>query len=341
MSVMNVKPLTQAFAPQQVQPKSENDAVQNHSAGEMKDLGGSNVGEVLNKLADSNYVDPSKRKRAVGSDKLDKDAFFKLMLAQMKNQDPTNPLKSHEMAAQLANFSGLEQMQNVNATLTEMKNGQKPMEQYQALNFIGKAVAGDSSKLIRAKGDKEHDFTYSIPANAKEVKIQVKNDSGEVVKSYNLKAIKAGENKLNWAGENEKGEKAPAGEYSFSVEATAESGQKMGVKTNFDGIITGVNYTADGPVLMVGNQSIRLKDVRKIVDPSLMKNDQNAKTGSPQDLKTLPPITQTKKVPSADDSEGAPDAPVKGTNKVFDTVGLSSEMKDRIAKETSGSGEGG
>jgi flagellar basal-body rod modification protein FlgD len=63
----------------------------------------------------------------------------------MKNQDPTNPLKSHEMAAQLANFSSLEQMQNMNSTLTELKNGQKPSENYQALNLIGKAVAGDSS----------------------------------------------------------------------------------------------------------------------------------------------------------------------------------------------------
>jgi len=52
------------------------------------------------------------------------------MLAQNENQDPTNPMKSHEMAAQLANFSSLEQMQNMNKNLEELKNGQKPVENF-------------------------------------------------------------------------------------------------------------------------------------------------------------------------------------------------------------------
>src|SRR5690606_35195937 len=107
-------------------------------------LGGQDVGEFLNKIADPNWVDPQKRFRATGNDKLDKEAFMKLMLAQMKNQDPTNPMKSHEMAAQLAQFSSVEQLSNINTTLTAMQAGQKPTESFQALNFIGKAVAGDS-----------------------------------------------------------------------------------------------------------------------------------------------------------------------------------------------------
>jgi flagellar basal-body rod modification protein FlgD len=122
-----------------------------------------------------NWIDPSKKARTVGNSNLDKDAFFKLMLAQMKNQDPTNPLKSHEMAAQLANFSSLEQMQNINKTLGEMKEGQKPSENFQALNLIGKAVAGDSSKVIRGLNDKDHDFKFNLPMDASEVGIKVRS----------------------------------------------------------------------------------------------------------------------------------------------------------------------
>lgn len=77
---------------------------------------------------------------------MDKDAFMKLMLAQMKHQDPTNPMQSHELAAQLAQFSSVEQLQNLNTTMTDMRNGQKPSESFQALNFIGKAVSGGLGK---------------------------------------------------------------------------------------------------------------------------------------------------------------------------------------------------
>ncbi|MFN9067737.1 MAG: flagellar hook assembly protein FlgD, partial [Bdellovibrionales bacterium] len=109
MSVMNVTKTTRAFANAESTPVGEtNPKTSNLSAEELKKLGADNVGELLNKIADPNWTDPSKKIRSAGSDKLDKDAFFKLMLAQIKSQDPTNPLKSHEMAAQLASFSGLE-----------------------------------------------------------------------------------------------------------------------------------------------------------------------------------------------------------------------------------------
>src|SRR4051812_45650628 len=66
---------------------------------------GDTIGDTLNRVADPNYIDTSKKMRAVGNPELGKDAFMNLLITQMKNQDPTNPLKSHEMAAQLAQFT--------------------------------------------------------------------------------------------------------------------------------------------------------------------------------------------------------------------------------------------
>ena len=62
-------------------------------------IGADDMTAVLNKAADKNWVDDNKRVAGHGNDKMDKDAFFKLMIAQLKNQDPMNPLKNHEMAA--------------------------------------------------------------------------------------------------------------------------------------------------------------------------------------------------------------------------------------------------
>ena len=203
-----------------------------------KALGADNLGSVLNKVSDPNYIDPSKKVRGTGNKEMDKDAFFKLMMAQLKNQDPTNPLKNHEMAAQLAQFSSLEQLSNVNATLKEMKAGNKPIEEFQALNLIGKKVSGDASKVIRSDVDKSHEFLFKLPQDAKATDIKVMNSKGDVVREFKFNELKSGENKVTWNGETEDGRKAPAGDYFFQTEAIATSGQKIQVKTDFDGVIS-------------------------------------------------------------------------------------------------------
>ena len=341
MGVVSTNRSTKTFGNTELTPvESTANTPSQLSTAEMKSLGADNVGDLLNKLADPNYQDPNKKIRAVGSDKLDKDAFFKLMLAQIKNQDPTNPLKSHEMAAQLASFSGLEQMQNMNTTLTEMKKGQKPMEDFQTLNFIGKAVAGDSAKIIRTKGDKEHDFKFDLKAAAQKLELRVRNnDTGETIRTVTLNNLKEGENKFVWNGLNDKGQPVPAGNYQFFAEATAASGNKLEVKTDFEGIISGVNYTNEGPVLLVGNQSVRMRDIKKIQDPSLMRNDQKINSVVESDLKKAGAVNETdnKQGVTAEppaELQGAPEAAPQFTQNLMDTVGMSREMMEKVAKET-------
>lgn len=370
MTVMNSKLGVNAFGATQTKPTSTNASQATLNEADLKKLGGDSVGDVLNKVSDPNYVDPAKKMRTVGNDKLDKDAFFKLMLAQMKNQDPTNPLKSHEMAAQLASFSSLEQMQNMNTTLTELKNGQKPSEQFQVLQLLGKAVAGDSSKVSRMKGDKSHEFVFNLPMPAKEVDIRVKNSDGEVIKSYKLNSLKQGENRLPWNGQNENGNTVPEGDYQFFIDAKNDQGQKLAIKTEFEGTISGVNYSPEGPVLMIGNQTIRLKDVKKIVDPSLLQmpakqggdisQEQMAAMAQSMGMTTEPPAAAggkskplaagtplggpmagipagggpvpASKATTPSEVQGAPEAPAK--SKLMDNVGMSSGMKDKLVKES-------
>jgi flagellar basal-body rod modification protein FlgD len=334
MSMIGSKIGTKAWseAPQTNNSRAEMLPGHDLTSAEMAKLGGDNIGDVANKVADPNWVDPSKKVRAVGNDKLDKDAFMKLMIAQMKNQDPTNPMQNHELAAQLAQFSSVEQLQNVNTTLEDMRKGQKPTESFQALNFIGKSVAGDSAKLVRAKGDKSHDFSFNLPMAAKEAVIKVLNQNGEVVRKVDLKDLKAGANNWVWNGLNEQAQAQPMGEYRFVVEALSSEDKKLAVKTDFEGLITGVNYTPEGPVLLVGNQSVKLKDVKKIVDPSLMKNGQIVKKSSSPDLKKQQTASQNevsakdKDVPAAGD-----DAPPQPAN--LNDAAMAQGMLNRLEKE--------
>ncbi|WP_374075556.1 flagellar hook assembly protein FlgD [Bdellovibrio bacteriovorus] len=332
MTVVGTKLGVNAFGATQTKP--ENAGASNISALDKDKLGGENVGEVLNKIVDANWTDPSKKPRVAGNPNLDKDAFFKLMLTQMKNQDPTNPMKSHEMAAQLANFSSLEQMQNINKTLEEMKSAQKPSENFQALNLIGKAVAGDSSKVVRNANDKDHDFKFTLPMEASEVTVKVRDAEGTVVRTYNLKGLKKGENKLTWNGEDDRAMKAAPGEYQFMAEAKGADGKKIALKTDFDGVITGVSYSSEGPVLHVGNQAIRFSDVKKITDPRLMSNDQKVNDVTNLDLKKDDAKGQTVKEGNVEQQKASPSPAPAAKSNILNTVGLSRDMMEKIAKET-------
>jgi flagellar basal-body rod modification protein FlgD len=263
MSVMNIKRGTQAFT-KNGQASSLKSEGAEATADFKNAFGEQSLGDVLNKVANPNWVDPSKQMRAVGSDKLDKDAFMKMMLAQMKHQDPTNPLQSHEMAAQLAQFTSVEQLTNINQTLAGMSAAQGPESNYQALALIGKKVSGDSSKLTRAAGDTKHDISFELMNDAQKVKLVVKDTQGNDIRTLDFGEMKKGRNALEWNGLGTDGVPARPGEYRFSIEAKASTGQKIHAKTSFDGRITGMNFTPQGPVLMVGTQTIKLSDVKKI-----------------------------------------------------------------------------
>ena len=267
MSVMNVKRSTTASPATTHSAPTRGDDVNQGGAQEFKKAyGDQNVGEVLNKVADPNWVDPAKKMRAVGKNQLDKDSFLKLMLAQMKHQDPTNPMQSHEMAAQLAQFTSLEQLNNINTTLEQMKNAQNPNSNYQTLALIGKKVSGDASKLTRMAGDTKHGFSFDLSNNAVKTKISIKDVDGKVVRLMELGAMKKGHNSIEWNGMTDQGLPARPGEYKFAIEAVGGAGEKVYSKTSFEGKITGLNYTAEGPVLLVGEKTIKLSEVKKIED---------------------------------------------------------------------------
>ncbi len=327
---MSTKIGTKTFA-DKAEPANEARQISTLTDDQKKRLGEEDIGAVLNKAADPNWVDPSKKIRGVGSNQLDKDAFFKLMLTQLKNQDPTNPLKNHEMAAQLAQFSTLEQLNNMNSTLTKIEGKNSQPENFQALNLIGKTVAGDSSKVVRSQFDTTHDFNFNLGQDANEAKIKVMNDKGEPVREFKLGALKAGANKIAWNGMNDKGDKQPVGQYQFQIEAIATGGQKLQVKTEFSGVISGLSFSPEGPVLQVGNQTIKMRDVRQITDSSLMKNDQNVKDVTSLDLKKTDAQAQTNIKQGTNTS---PNVQPQAAGNVMTSVAMSPELMGKLQKET-------
>jgi flagellar basal-body rod modification protein FlgD len=329
MGVMSVKRGTQAFSNAEQSTISKSDRTNAVGADEFaKMFGEQSVGDIANKVVDPNWIDPTKKLRTTGDNSMGKDAFLKLMLTQMKNQDPTNPMQSHEMAAQLAQFTSLEQLNNINSTLESMKNSQTPNANFQALAFIGKKVTGDSSKVTRTAGDTRHSFNFDLLGDAAKVKVTVKDAAGTSIRELELNNLRKGQNSIEWNGLMDDGMPARAGEYKFTVEALGPNGAKVWAKTGFEGRITGLNYGSDGPVLMVGNQSIKMSDVKKIEEagpdefpPQMAKSELRSGNKSV----TNSPSKVSEEIPPAPEAE-------PGLEGNINDVPMSREMMNRVAK---------
>ncbi|MES2962723.1 MAG: flagellar hook assembly protein FlgD [Bdellovibrionota bacterium] len=338
MAVMNVKRSTQSFskAEQTSALKSEG-GVNTASAQEYsKAYGDQSLGDVANKLSDPNWVDPSKKIRTTGNNEMGKDAFMKLMLAQMKNQDPTNPTPSHEMAAQLAQFTSLEQLSNINTTLEGMKDAQAPNSNYQALAFIGKKVSGDSAKLTRSAGDTKHGFSFDLMGDAAQVHVEVKDAANNVIKKLDVPNLKKGQNAIEWNGLDEQGMPARAGEYRFEVSAKSVAGTRVGAKTAFSGRITGLNYGSGGPILMVGDQSIKLTDVKKIEDvgPEESMPKMPLRAGGATPASMIPKIVaQAPQAKAEEEIAPAPEANEGMVPNNLDDIPMSQGLLNQISKE--------
>ncbi len=272
---MNVKIGTNSVPQRDMNIREQNSKSQTTDPLSMKkQFGDKSLSQVLNEVADPNFKANERKVNGVGNPEMGKDAFFKLMLTQLKQQDPTNPLKSHEMAAQLAQFSSVEQLSNMNETLTKMSQGGSEQGKYDVLNLIGKMVSGDSSQIDRMKGDKEHAVEFTLPKMAENATLQIKDDKGLVVKKYDLKDLKEGKNQVMWNGLHDDGKEARVGHYRVEISATSQ-GQKVAADTKFSGPVDGVQFTAKGPVLLVDGKSLNLKDVKKIE----ISKDQNQSLG--------------------------------------------------------------
>ncbi|MCC2679244.1 MAG: basal-body rod modification protein flgD [Pseudobdellovibrio sp.] len=333
---MSVKHNTKTWSDAKT-PEREDMAVGSLTPEEKQKIGSDDLRAVLNKAADKNWVDDNKRVAGHGNDKMDKDAFFKLMLAQLKNQDPMNPLKNHEMAAQLAQFSSLEQMSNMNTTLSRIEGKNSKPEQFQALNLIGKTVAGDSSRVVRTNFDKDHDFNFELPQDASDVTVKLMSDRGQLLREFKLTNMKAGANKVSWNGNNESGIKQPAGEYFFQIEARNGMGGKVPVSTQFRGEVSGLSFSAEGPVLQVGSQTIKMKDVTQITDSSaqgLKQNDQNVKNSTSLDLKN---DDDTKQTDIKEEANVSSNTEAKrrgiGTADVMSDFAMSNDFMAKLQKE--------
>ncbi len=185
---------------------------------------------------------------------LGKDDFLKMMIAQLKHQDPLNPMDGTAFTAQLAQFSSLEQLTNINSQLTSFTQQQQALANTQAVNLIGKQVLAKGS-AVNVDGNPVA-LSYKLGADAASGQIQVYDSNGQLVDALTFKNQSKGLNSVTWTCPS-----SAKGTYTFAVSALDKSGQPVTATTMAQGTVTGVNFHDGATYLNVGGQEVAFSDV--------------------------------------------------------------------------------
>ncbi|MDR2350478.1 MAG: flagellar hook assembly protein FlgD [Deltaproteobacteria bacterium] len=198
---------------------------------------------------------------------LGKDAFLTLLLTQLQNQDPFNPMDDTDMTAQLAQYSQLEQLTNLNENVTSMTGYIQAQNQFQTLTLIGKDVKAQSNILSLTNG--KQDVTAKIETEtAANIQVYVLDSSGSQVRMYDWGTIEAGSYDFSWDGKDNDGVTQPDGLYQFQVTATSLAGDVMdsGVIPEISGRVSSVSFDEYGqPIVHLGHAQVSLSQVMEIL----------------------------------------------------------------------------
>lgn len=261
---------------------------------------------------------------------LGKDDFMKLMSAQLKHQDPMSPLKNEQMAAQLAQFSALEQMVNVNTNLEKMAAGQKPQENVLAASLIGKKIMTDSSRFKFEKGT-QPEVKFELPNDAESVVISMVDAKGEVVKNFELANMAKGPQAIRWDGKNDKNLEVAPGEYSYKVSANAPGGAPMQINMSTAGLVTGVSFEGGKALLMVEGRKIPMEAVGRIEadQPAAANTGANALTAGADSTKQKKSISGTEeKTTQPAKNSLPPEISSEKIKNMLSALGETSRMED-------------
>ena len=191
----------------------------------------------------------------------DKEAFLKLLVAQVSQQDPLSPQDSSQYVQQLTQFSTLEQLMSLNDGVETLALGQMSNNSQEALRFVGHDVIARGDKLTHDQGESQ-EIAYEVKGEADKANIVIRDAYGEVVYEEEIDPS-AGVQRYAWDGRNQDGRSAGSGRYSVSVEAT-NGGEPVPVDTFVRGQVTGVRFDEGYPELLIGDRRVRMTEVVEV-----------------------------------------------------------------------------
>lgn len=180
------------------------------------------------------------------------NSFMTLFLTQLQNQDPTNPMQSYELAAQLAQFTTVQEISQATTLLGSLQQYTAAMNNGEVASLVGQQVSAQMNTINVSSGTPSAlNYTLSAPAN---VTITIQNSEGTTIDTLNPGSQSAGSYSVPWTGKDSSGNTVADGAYTCTVTAAASDGTSTTVQTGVSGQVYSCNlnnnpptYTLSGP----------------------------------------------------------------------------------------------
>lgn len=215
------------------------------------------VDTILSELGSASTSGKGASNSATGaSSVLGKDEFLKLLVVQLQNQDPLNPLDDKEFIAQLAQFSSLEQMSNVASGIEALTETVSRQDSLSAVSYIGKNVVANGNTVSKLDSGTTPVY-FTLNGAAATVSVNIYDQNRNIVRTETLNSMQEGEYTFSWDGLDYNGKTADNGQYKVYFAAVDANDRAVLVSTKVVGTITGVSKTSD-------DISFRLSDGRNV-----------------------------------------------------------------------------
>ena len=192
--------------------------------------------------------------------------FFNLMIAQLSNQDPLEPLDSSDFLTQVAQFSQLAGIQDMSRSVDLLASSLQSTQALQASTLVGREVSVPGSRVLLESAGEGAGGAVVLPAASGEVRVTITTPAGTPVRSIELGALGAGETRFQWDGLTSAGEPAPPGYYGVRAEAALD-GAPVALETLVDTQVESVTLERNGRGMTLnlrGLGATNINDVRQI-----------------------------------------------------------------------------
>lgn len=194
------------------------------------------------------FIDSLKKPKVAEKPKGDQTDFMKLMIAQLKNQNPLDPKDGAEFLSQLAQFNQVDGINKLNDQFAGMTSRLRSSQALQATAMVGRKVRVEGDKVAYTPGTPVTG-SADLPMSSTNITMTVSDKSGRLVRQSQLPMSAAGPIPLTWNGKDQEGQPVPEGEYTIAVKAE-QSGKMEALKTELDSNVNSVTIGTDGAMIL-------------------------------------------------------------------------------------------
>lgn len=198
---------------------------------------------------------------ATRSTQLDRDAFLRLLVTQLRHQDPTRPLDAHEFAAQLAQFSSVEQLAQLNDVMASQVRASELASLLSQTSFasalVGRHVTVAGDQVVVPPGG-EAAVRVDVGEGGGVARLRLFDEQGREVAARDLGTLEGGRHTLALPAD------LPSGTWRYAVEVTGPGGDSVPVVTYTSGVVSAIEFRGGGVLLRIGTLEVSLADLAEV-----------------------------------------------------------------------------